>query len=337
MEISTSESKLITVTDVSGAGEARRVASRLAEDCGFSETAKGELAIVVTEAARNAAIHGQGGQVLLRPWRSSDGDSGVEVLVIDAGPGMPDVANSMRDGFSTAGTPGTGLGAISRMSGIFDMYTATAKGSVLYMNVLNGRDHQERLPRLGVVSVAKPGESECGDGWAFVQDGSKTILMVVDGLGHGAGAREASADAAEVFRKYATMGSDRVLRKMHDSLRKTRGAAVSIAELDSTSRTIKYSGVGNIQGVIVSDAGVQRLVSHTGTVGFVMSRTQEFTYAWPPSSLLIMHSDGIDTHWDLERYRGIRARHPAITAGIIYRDHRRTRDDATVLVYAEQQ
>jgi len=337
MEISASESKLVPITDVSGAGEARRVASRLADECGLSETAKGELAIVVTEAARNAAIHGSGGHVLLRPWRSSEGDSGVEVLVIDSGPGMANVAISMRDGVSTAGTPGTGLGAISRMSSLFEMYTAAGKGTLLYLNVLNGRDHLERLPRLGVVSVAKPGESECGDGWGFVQDGPRTILMVVDGLGHGAGAREASADAAEVFRKYATLGSDRVLRKMHDSLRKTRGAAVSIAELDATSRTIKYSGVGNIQGVIVGDNGVQRLVSHTGTVGFVMSRTQEFTYAWPPSSLLIMHSDGIDTRWDLERYRGIRAKHPAIAAGMIYRDHRRTRDDATVLAYAEQQ
>ena len=143
MEITASESKLITVTDVSGAGEARRVASRMADACGLSETAKGELAIVVTEAVRNAAIHGSGGQVLLRPWRNSEEHSGVEVLVIDSGPGMADAANSMRDGVSTAGTPGTGLGAISRVSGMFDLYTSAGKGTVLYMNVVNGRNHRE--------------------------------------------------------------------------------------------------------------------------------------------------------------------------------------------------
>jgi anti-sigma regulatory factor (Ser/Thr protein kinase) len=336
MEIIPFESKVVAVTDVSGAGEARRLASRLADQMELSETAKGELAIVVTEAARNAAIHGKGGQVLLRPWKDSNENAGVEVMVLDSGPGMADVASSMRDGHSTAGTPGTGLGAISRMSGSFEMYTVASKGTVLYINVSNAHTQHRSMPKLGVVSAAKPGETECGDGWGFVQHGHKTTIMVVDGLGHGAGAREASADAGEIFRKYATAGLERTLRRMHESLRKTRGAAVALAEIDSSSHHVKYSGVGNIQGVIVGDSGVQRLVSHTGTVGFVMGRTQEFTYPWHKSSLLVMHSDGIDTHWDLEKYRGIRSKHPAIAAGVIYRDHRRTRDDSTVLIYTER-
>ncbi len=50
-----------------------------------------------------------------------------------------------------------------------------------------------------------------------------------------------------------------------------------------------------------------------------------------------MHSDGLGTHWDLDGYPGPAAqRHPALIAGVLYRDFARGRDDATVIVVAAQ-
>jgi hypothetical protein len=63
-----------------------------------------------------------------------------------------------------------------------------------------------------------------------------------------------------------------------------------------------------------------------------MRRLQEFTYEWPPSSLIILHSDGLTTHWALDRYAGLASRRPDVIAGVLYRDFRRVRDDATVVV-----
>jgi hypothetical protein len=48
-----------------------------------------------------------------------------------------------------------------------------------------------------------------------------------------------------------------------------------------------------------------------------------------------MHSDGISARWRLEAYEGLADAHPALIAGIIYRDFGRPRDDATVLVLTD--
>ena len=101
----------LPVTDPSGAGEARRQVVRLVEALGFDETTAGRVAIAATEAATNLAKHSPtGGVVMARPCRRGEA-VGVELIAMDRGPGMVNPAECMRDGYSTAGSPGTGLGA----------------------------------------------------------------------------------------------------------------------------------------------------------------------------------------------------------------------------------
>jgi hypothetical protein len=50
-----------------------------------------------------------------------------------------------------------------------------------------------------------------------------------------------------------------------------------------------------------------------------------------PSTVLVMYSDGLASHWSLDRLPGLAARHPALLAGVLYRDHSRRRDDVTVV------
>ena len=114
------------VEEASQIGEARRAAITIAERLAFPESRTGQVGLVVSELATNLARHAKRGEILLRPIRHDDGDSGpegVEILAIDAGPGMPDAVLSRRDGFSTAGTLGHGLGAIERQSDFFQLYT----------------------------------------------------------------------------------------------------------------------------------------------------------------------------------------------------------------------
>jgi hypothetical protein len=73
-------------------------------------------------------------------------------------------------------------------------------------------------------------------------------------------------------------------------------------------------------------------VSHNGIVGHNMRKVQEFVVPCPPGALCIMHSDGIQTQWDLAAYPGLHARTPALIAAILMRDFIRRRDDAMVLV-----
>src|SRR5215510_9892301 len=118
------------IREMSGVAEARREVTGLARAVGFSEIEIGRVAIVVTEAATNLVKHTPQGQLLARAF-DRDGVAVIEALALDQGPGIANVSESLRDGYSTAGSPGTGLGAIKRLSDEFDIYSAPGKGVAL--------------------------------------------------------------------------------------------------------------------------------------------------------------------------------------------------------------
>lgn len=70
----------------------------------------------------------------------------------------------------------------------------------------------------------------------------------------------------------------------------------------------------------------------SGIVGHEMRRVNEFTVPFEGGSTLVAFSDGLTSRWRLDQYPGVRPRHPALSAALAYRDHRRGRDDATVVV-----
>jgi hypothetical protein len=94
---------------------------------------------------------------------------------------------------------------------------------------------------------------------------------------------------------------------------------------------VRYAGVGNISAVIVTGEGTRSLVSHNGTVGHQMRKAQEFVYPWTSGALLVVHSDGLATHWKLDQYPGLLRQDPALVAAMLYRDHSRRRDDVSVV------
>jgi hypothetical protein len=260
----------------------------------------------------------------------------LDVLALDKGPGMADPARCMQDGFSTAGTAGIGLGAMARMSSKFDVYSVPGKGTAVlcrFTPPARGAAQPDATIELGVVNVPKRGERVCGDGWACAPGGERTLVMVADGLGHGPVAADAAREAERIFRENAKLAPDAILPIMHDALRKTRGAAVTIVEFDHARRSLRYAGVGNISGVVLAPDGTQKsMVSHNGTVGFEMRRVQSFEYPWPARSTVFIYSDGLTSQLRLDQYNGLTNRHPTLVAGVIYRDCSRQRDDATVLV-----
>ena len=324
----------LPVREASQVGDARRRIARWTEVLGFDEGCAGKVALVVTEAAGNLTKHtSEGGELLVRAL-SRGGVAGIEVLALDRGPGIGDVPRALSDGYSTAGSPGTGLGALSRLADEFAIHSQRDTGTAILARVWAARPPAQHPGSLevGVTSVPKPGEDVCGDGWAVASSGGRTVVTVVDGLGHGPDAAEAARAALRVFHAECAARPGEIVDRMHDPLRSTRGAAVAVAEIDVPGAAVRYAGVGNIAGVIVTDRESRSLVSHAGTVGHQMRRVQEFTYPWRPQSLLVMHSDGVSQRWDLERYTGLTLRDPSLVAGVLYRDFSRGRDDATVLV-----
>jgi hypothetical protein len=154
-------------------------------------------------------------------------------------------------------------------------------------------------------------------------------------LGHGPLAAEASRAALEIMAKRDSESITSGLTDIHHALRSTRGAAVAIAQINAHSGIVRYCGVGNVVGAIVSRGVCRRMVSHNGTAGLGTPRFTEFTYPWSSDAVLLMHSDGLATRWDLAAYPGLAQRHPALIAGVMFRDFARERDDATVVVVRE--
>lgn len=325
----------IPVVEESQPGLARREAARLSALVGMSESDAGRVSILVTEAANNLLKHGSGGEVLLRGSRV-DGVGIVEVLALDKGRGMGDVGACMRDGFSTAGTSGTGLGAMQRISDLLDIYSQPGNGTVVYSRVISEKvKPAHAVMDCGVVVVPFPGETRSGDGWAEHHTESHSVYLVVDGLGHGHGAAEAADEAVDAFTRVATINPLDALDEIHHSLRKTRGAAASIASIDRNARKVRFAGVGNVAGAVLTETKSHSMVSHNGILGHTIPRVQDFTYDWPLGATLALYSDGISSHWNLMKFPGLSARSPMLGAAVIYRDYSRRRDDATVLLVRE--
>ncbi|WP_181700163.1 anti-sigma regulatory factor [Chthonobacter albigriseus] len=322
--------QLLPVHDESRVSEARRKASAFAERLGFDATDAGRVAIAATELATNLVKHARGGDILCGPFADETGD-GLELIALDKGRGMADIGRCLEDGYSTAGSAGEGLGAVRRQSNAFEVASWPGLGTAVLARFVRGR---QKLARPVFAGIAMPiaGEDVCGDAWSARTDGAVCDLMLADGLGHGAGAAGASNEAVRVFKAAGASTPLEFVDRAHDALKTTRGAAVAAVRLHPSSGSAVFCGLGNIAGVVVSGGEARRMVSHNGTAGLARHRIQAFSYDLKPAYCVVLHSDGVSNNWSLDRYPGLAAAHPALVAAILWRDHARGRDDATVVV-----
>lgn len=315
---------------------ARRRVMALASFLDFDETQKGKVALVVTELATNLVKHAPRGGELLIWGIEAQGVAGLEILSLDQGPGMRNARQALADGYSTAGSSGTGLGAIRRLSAFFDIYSRPGAGTALLVHlwarpgVDRGRAQAPLI--LDGIHLAKPGQEVSGDAWAVENGPNGGLVVLADGLGHGADAAVAADAAVKIFHRKRRLPPAQLLEAIHGGLHHTRGAAVAVAHINLETQQVIYAGVGNISGVLLSPEKNRHLISYNGTVGHLVRKVRAFTYPWTSQTVLVLHSDGLNTRWSLDAYPGLTHRHPALIAGVLYRDFRRGNDDVMVVV-----
>ncbi|MES2822585.1 MAG: SpoIIE family protein phosphatase [Pseudomonadota bacterium] len=327
------------IGELSEVAAARRAGIKLAQKLGFNELRTAQLAIVITEAATNIAKHAAHGEILLRSLQHGE-TTGVEIIAIDAGPGISNIRLQMIDGNSTTGTYGGGLGAISRLSQEFEMYSMQEQGTALWV-VIWVNDKALKLSsdwrfaaswEIGGICVPYPGEALCGDAWTVVFDNNLLTFMVADGLGHGPDAAIASNTAVNVIAEHQGQSPQALLQRAHVALQKTRGAAVAIGQINMELGQLRFAGVGNIAASVFEVATRRHLLSHNGIAGSNLRKLQEFSQTWESGAMFIAHSDGLATRWNLDKYVGLAQSHPSLIAAVLYRDFTRGRDDVSVLV-----
>ncbi|PQV50018.1 ATP-binding protein [Paraburkholderia sp. BL21I4N1] len=347
------------ISDPSQVSFARRGIGDLAQAVGCSETIVGRLAIIVTECATNQLKHAQRGELLVRalsevvpPGSGLPSRYGVELLAIDNGPGIHDLHACFVDGYTTAGSPGNGMGAIRRLADQLDIWSAPARGTILravvWADVGASAAGSTAAPdtgaagesaiEYGAINLPLQGEWVCGDAWSCGYADGEFTVMIADGLGHGELANAAAIAATDTFAQLGASSLEQIVEASHDALRATRGAALGVARiaaggtLHDAPATARFCGIGNIAASVWTPQSHRHLVSHAGIVGHQMHKAQVFQVDWPDGALLILHSDGLATRWDLSPYPGLALRHSALIAAVLYRDFARGRDDITVVV-----
>ena len=304
---------------------ARRAGRMLADSLGFSTELEQRLGFLIAEAATNMLKHAGGGQLYVTEVRSGE-RRGVEIVAIDRGPGIANLARAMGDG-----TSGAGLAAMRKAADDFDLFAAPGKGAAVLMRLWAGAGARAAVT-CGALCSAIASEQECGDAWAIATQPGGLTMMAVDGLGHGPGAASAAQAALLNLAARPALAPRAQVEACHQALRKTTGAVLAVAHLDYASEEIRFAGIGNISACVSDGDGRQQMASYNGVIGHSVRKVQEFSYPCPQGSLVILHSDGVSNRWDLAAYPGLAACHPALIAAVLLRDFRRNSDDAQVLV-----
>jgi anti-sigma regulatory factor (Ser/Thr protein kinase) len=326
MEIALNRQQKFQVEDSSHIGEIRRAMNHWASDLGLTPTVAGQIAIVINELGTNILKHATRGEIICTLNQNS-----LSILALDKGPGISNISAALKDGFSTHGTAGNGLGAIKRLSTEFDLFTEANKGTIVLSRFTKSSEQLNHFYECHGFSLPLKGEIVSGDGWIDVSEIPHKIL-VSDGLGHGTQAHAASLQAITTFVASSHTNPLNDVNALHLALRSTRGAAVAVAYVNQEKQIIDYCGLGNIVGTIVSKNISRKLVSYNGTAGLQLRKTQVLPYPYESDSLLVMHSDGLSSHWNISDYPGLFIKDTLIIAGLLYRDFCRGNDDVTVIV-----
>lgn len=109
---------------------ARQKGRALATDLGFSAVDATFIATAISELARNILAYARKGEIALRAVQGTS-RKGILIVASDDGPGIPDIRQAMRDGFSTSGSLGLGLPGIRRLMDDFEITSRLGKGTIV--------------------------------------------------------------------------------------------------------------------------------------------------------------------------------------------------------------
>jgi anti-sigma regulatory factor (Ser/Thr protein kinase) len=317
----------LRVEDASAVAACRQAVQNMAERLRFPAARIGQLALAVTEAASNLYKHAEQGSLLLCVNRDGP-QPGIDLVTIDAGPGVRDVSAALRDGHSTAGTLGIGLGAIQRLADFADLYSRPGHGTSLVARFCVSPP----VSQLRWSGLIRPitGETECGDAYGAVEVDGAVTGVLCDGLGHGPLAAAAAAAGVAAVLDDPAGEPAALLERVHRRMSGTRGGAVGVVQ--TGGQLARFAGLGNVAASIVSDGQRKSMISIPGIAGVQARTIRQFEYDVPPGSAVVVHSDGISSRWEAAALPALEARDPLLIAAVLLAEAGVHRDDAGVLV-----
>jgi anti-sigma regulatory factor (Ser/Thr protein kinase) len=309
---------------------------KLVNSIGLTPTRLAETDIVVSELLTNLNKHTSEGELLVKPVLDVYDRPGIEIISIDNGNGIENLAEMIKDGKSTSGTLGQGLGAIRRLSDDFEIYTLPGWGTIVLSRIYNiTKAAKQVTTSVGINSLLLPknGEELCGDSWKSYNHGATVKIIALDGLGHGPEAHKASEKAVKEFTELKGATPSDTIRILHRKIRDTRGAVGLIIHIDSGVNIMASVGLGNISAKIINPDSTKNLFSYNGIIGHTIPNTiNSNSIPWNPHDTLIIYSDGLKSRWDMMQLPNILQYDGSVIAAALYKDFSRHSDDLLVMV-----
>lgn len=297
-------------------------------EVGLNDVQLQETEIALRELVNNILKHGGGVGVV----RLSKGDDSLTIEVEDWGQGVSNFLEAMEDGYTTGGGLGGGLPAVNRLMDSFRLISRP-KGGALFRAVKNASivdTNAHSRWHFSVFSRPKTSENFNGDGYFLRRNGKSTFIALVDGLGHGTLAHISAQRALRYIEQYYHWNEVELIKLLHEKLRGTRGVVLGIVKIGEGLNKIRYTGVGNIYGLVFRDRAVN-FINYNGTLGVRIRKVKTMEYETGLGDLLILHTDGINSHW-LQEFNNLWSDNLIDFSQQLINNYSRTSDDATVIV-----
>jgi anti-sigma regulatory factor (Ser/Thr protein kinase) len=309
-------------------------ARQLARTIGFPEPHAEEIALAVQELAANLIRHAAGGSIQLSP-ATRQGRTGIEIQADDQGPGIPDVDRAITDGYSTAGGLGTGLGTVNRLMDELEIHSRPAAGThIVCQRWLRPANAGLLVSELDVGAATRPyrDSAENGDALLIKQWEGYALAGVIDGLGHGQFAQRAAQAARHYVEQHFDQPLPNLFRGVERACRATRGVVMALVRFDLRKHTFTLASVGNVEVRLLGSTQRFNPIVRRGVIGLNAPQPVCFEHPWTSDTLLVLHSDGLRTHWSGDDFADILREPPARAAYRLLSALGKVEDDATVMV-----
>jgi anti-sigma regulatory factor (Ser/Thr protein kinase) len=302
-------------------------AKALAYEVGLSEFDSGMLALSTSEIATNAIRHAKHG---LSTIQRTANNKGVEVTIEDSGQGISDLNVAFRDGFSTYGSLGLGLGAARRS--VDEMQFNKNDSSGVSITLRTYLHTAEEDMDIGAVSFSATHELRNGDAYIIKEyHGDCVLVGVFDGAGTGEKAAVSSKIAAEVAKRNYKLPLNELITLIDRLLRQSLcERTVEMCLLRLTSDTLECAAIGNVSVFSRTEPKITFPIQN-GSAGMVLPTPIHVTSRPRPKKFFFaLHSDGIEKR-NIESFmEGTHSSH--YTAQCIFDGLAVAHDDATVVV-----
>ncbi len=310
-----------------------------ASSLGFSDPALGRIVNVASELAHNQLAHARGGRFAMRPIDRA-GVRGLEIVAADRGPGIASPTEALKGraaGESRSGAKkslGVGLAAALELADELDFDVRIGEGTCVW-----ARKFVEPVPRrkrVGLYGRPFPGEDESGDYGGFVRSADDVLAGVVDGLGHGKPAREASAIAIETLRRHSHLDIDGIVQSCHDAMQGTRGGVLALARVGELDPLMRATVVGDASLQVEGPGRHLRVGGRAFVLGARGQRPKTVVEEIPLvlRDVVLLFTDGISLRTDLQQDLDLLREHPIVIAHQLVERFARNTDDALVLAVA---